>query len=108
MKDEEVSGVGGWKREVTSVEERREVEGLREGKSKASEKGTKFKLVINMILNLKYNIIKWIFHLFLLEIISFGHTNTIAILCNFVIILLCSNIPSQNCSEFNCLYISTQ
>ena len=40
MKDEVVSGVRGWRREVMSVEERREVEGLREGKSKASEKGT--------------------------------------------------------------------
>ena len=38
MKDEKVSGVGGWRREVISVEERREVEGLREGRSKASER----------------------------------------------------------------------
>ena len=39
MKDEEVSGVGGWRREVMSVEERSEVEGLSELWCKASERG---------------------------------------------------------------------
>ena len=58
-----------------------------------------------MILNLKY-IIKWIYHLFLLEIITFGHTSTIAILCIFVILF--SNIPSHKCVEFNCLYLLSE
>ena len=38
MKDKEVSGVGGWRREVMSIEERREVEGLREERSKTIER----------------------------------------------------------------------
>ena len=58
-----------------------------------------------MILNLKY-IIKWIYQKILLGMRSFGHTNTIAILLNFV--MLCRNISSQKCSKFNCLYLLSE